>query len=205
LSASAAFTTSQGQLTVTLTNLLTPAQIISAGQALSDVSFNLSNAAGTVGATSASGQLGNIAGTTPGIVADISGDPTRWLGAGGQGSFSVSGNTVTLETIGGGQPTEMILPFVANGGAYANLNSSVLNFNPSVIGPATFTLALSGVTGDTTITGVTFSFGTGPDTFIPVGGNPPPPVPEPTSIALLGTGMAGLAAIVRRRVRIPTA
>jgi hypothetical protein len=99
----------------------------------------------------------------------------------------------------------MILPFVANGGAYANLNSSVLNFNPSVIGPATFTLALSGVTANTTITGVTFSFGTGPDTFIPVGSNPPPPVPEPTSIALLGTGMAGLAAIVRRRVRIPTA
>src|SRR5438094_6279508 len=28
----------------------------------------------------------------------------------GQGNFSIVGNTITLETIGGGQPSELILP-----------------------------------------------------------------------------------------------
>jgi hypothetical protein len=45
---------------VTLTDLLTPAQVRSAGQALSDLSFTLSNAPGTQGALTASGQLANI-------------------------------------------------------------------------------------------------------------------------------------------------
>jgi len=89
---------------------------------------------------------------------------------------------------------------MTNGGTYASGNPGLVSHNPYTIGPATFTLALGGVTSATTITGVTFSFGTGPDTFLQTGPNPPPPIPEPTSIALLGTGMAGLAAMIRRRV-----
>src|SRR5438045_2614364 len=101
LSASAAFTTSAGHLDVTLTNLLGANVILSSGQALSDIAFTLSNLAGTVGATTASGQLGNFS-DTGGVVTYTAGSPTRWLGAGGQGEFSVVGNTVTLEAIGGG-------------------------------------------------------------------------------------------------------
>lgn len=197
LSAQADFSISNGQIIVTLTNTLSASTIVSVGQTISDVSFNLSNLAGTPGTALASGQQGNV--NSGATVTYASGSPGRFIGSGG-GSYTVSGDTVTLEAIGGSQPDELILPFIADGGTYASGNPGLVAHNPYTIGPATFTLALSGVTSTTTITGVTFSFGTGPDTFLSTGSNPPPPVPEPASIALLGTGMAGLAAIMRRRL-----
>ena len=207
LSASADFTTSAGLLSVTITNGLSPTQIVSAGQTVSDLIFTLSNAPGTLGTTSASGQLANIG--AGGSVTNVSGDPLWWLGLGppppgGQGTFSIAGNTVTLEAIGGGQPSQMILP---NGSTFAAANASITNgkFSPYVDGSATFVLALSGVTSATTVTGATFSFGTGPDTFIQTGSNPPPPppppIPLPGALPLFATGLAGLGLLGWRRKR----
>jgi hypothetical protein len=198
LGASAVFTTSINLLTVTLTNTLAANVIRSAGQAVSDLSFTLSNAPGTLGATTATGTFATFNGsTTPTLAA---GSPIRWLGVGG-GNFSIVGNVITLEAIGGGQPDQMILP---TGTTYSNANASITNgkFSPFVDGPLAFTLALSSVTANTTITGATFSFGTGPDTLISVvpGGTPVvTAVPLPGTLPLFASGLLGLWTLRRKR------
>jgi hypothetical protein len=199
LKAEATFTTGAGFITVVLSNTLDADAFRTSAQALSDITFTLSNNAGNLGAQTASGQFGDISGNpNPGVVTYVSTDaetgdstPVRWFANG-----DVSGDTVTLEAIGGGQPSQMIAPDLADGGQYAIANNGVQQFNSYVIGSATFTIALDGVTADTTVTGVTFSFGTGPDHFVT---GDPGVVPEPSALALAGIGGLGMLVAARRR------
>ncbi len=200
LAAQAVFTTSAGHIQVVLSNELGADVIRSVGQSVSDLSFTLSNNAGAVGTTSASGQQGNI--SSAGLVTYVSGSPGRFIGVGG-GNFTVSGADVTLEAIGGGQPDQLIFPFKANGATYGNTNPGITAHNPYTIGPGTFELDLAGVTAGTTITAATFSFGTGPDTFLTgdctSGCFPPIRAPEPGSLAMLGGALIGFGLLRRRK------
>jgi hypothetical protein len=212
LSAQADFTITTGQIQVKITNLLDPTEIGSQGQAVSDLSFTLSTGPVTDVSNTASGVLVKLVDGGGGTFNIVAGTPGRWVGLEpGLGAFGISGGgkTITLEAIGGGKPTEMILP-ADNGGIYSSANSGFQkNFSPYVDGPATFTLNLTGVTSSTTITGATFSFGTSPDvslpaTFVPGGPGPGgggrPVAPEPGSLAVWA--LLGLAGIVYRSRRI---
>jgi len=196
VSASATVTTNaNGTVSVTLNDLL--ANPMDVGQLISDFDFTLSNGATSGTLTSSSGTtifIGSGGTTTPGTT-----------GSTGWGVNNNVNGGIQLDALGFVGPAGLII----GPGPYTNANSSIAGngpHNPFILDTATFTLLVSGVTDTTSVTSATFSFGTTPGVNVPgVPGNPPPPIPEPASIALFGTGMAGLAAMLRRRFHMPTA
>jgi hypothetical protein len=193
LNATAEFTTGAGSLSLTLTNLVNGAAVRSAGQEISGIAFTLSTTPGGASGAGASGQLINVG--PGGTVTAAGGNPDRWLGP---GHITTSGSTIQLLVLGGGRPSEMILGLPGADGRYDNANASILNFNPSVEGSATFDLNAAGVTSGTTVTGATLFFGTGPDTSLVAS-----PAPEPSGLALSAVGLAtvGAAGLLRWRRR----
>lgn len=187
LSASATFTTTNGVLTVTLTETLAAGDFKSSGQALSGISFTVSNSV-TADTARASGQFADINGS--GQVTYVSKDntsntkfngltaPTRWISNG-----SLTGTGLALDALGNGLASEMIAPTISNGGKYTIANNGVQGFNSYVIGSATFTLYLTGVTANTQVSNVVFSFGTQPVNLAAV--------PEPSTMLVAAFGAFG--------------
>jgi hypothetical protein len=192
LSASATLTSGAATISVSLTDLITNPR--SAGQMVSDISFTLAN---TNPLSSVS--ILNTTGSGPLINVSSTGAVTPYTGTGtiaGNWSTNLSGSTITLESLGGGQPDFMI---IGNASSYPNVNQGVQNFNPYIQGTGVFNLSVPGVTSATTFSNVMFSFGTGPDTFLPgtpgnVGG-----VPEPSTWAMMILGFVGVGFMAYRR------
>jgi hypothetical protein len=174
LAATVTFTFINNELIITLTNDLTADQIQSAGQTVSDLSFTVNGTFTHDPSTdSASGQLGNV--NPDGSVTPLGvGDLTRWIPAG----LAVNTTTgeITLTALSGSTPEQLILPDATS---FTNANASITNgqFNPFVIGTATFTLDLLGT--DLTVSNVAISFGTEGETVL---------VPGP----IVGAGLPGL-------------
>ena len=194
VSVSATFTTLANEVQLSLTNnQANPTSVI---QNLSDVVFHLSTGQNSGSILSSSGTERTV--NSNGTFAAGPTVSTGW-------ALSTNGTGLELNVLGTAVgPTHTLIGPPDASNLYSNANGSIAGnpaHNPFLIGPIIFDLSVPGVTTSSTISSVDFSFGTTDGNDVP---GTPSTVPEPTTLLLLGTAMAGFGAVARLRRREPS-
>lgn len=187
VNAQAIFTLGNGTLTVVLTDLLQ--NPVSDGVTISGFSFSISGATG-ITSFGGSGTLGKILNGNGDYTAGSSASSlTHW-------AAPLSGTTVNMTTLTGGKPNQLIIGPDDHGtldgsGAYSGSgNNSIFQHTPVVLGSATFTFDITGITANSTLSDVSFIFGTAGGAANTLRGNLLGSVPEPSTV------LAGLLLLV---------
>jgi hypothetical protein len=188
--ASAVITTGANTVSLTLSDLVI--NPTSAADNLSAFSFTLSGSPGALSITGFTDETLEISnGGSYSIGAQV--DP-GW-------SLTTVGAMTDLDVLigpGHAGPSQTIIGAPDNSNLYSNANGSLLNgaHNPFLNESVTWTFSASGVTAGTTVTGVSFQFGTTNGVGVIPGVQAA--TPEPASIALMFGG-CGLLAIAKRK------
>lgn len=217
IAASADFSLSGDVLTIQLTSLI--ADPTGAGQLVSGVTFNISGATSSTLTTlnSDSGNTATLIKGGTGSYTSTASTGTYGLSAWGlnasQGNTTSTGTGVNLSVFGGSSPYDMIIGpdskgklsgTAIDGGLYDNANSSItgMEHEPVVLGSATFSLTIDGLSSLSQLNDIKIDFGTGPDTVSATCiTNVTTPVPEPTTIISGALMLVPLSVQLVRKMR----
>jgi hypothetical protein len=199
VNATVTFITGAGTISITLTDLLVNPKDV--GQLLSDLSFAVSNGMTSAATLSSSSGVERTVNSN-GTFSDGGAVAAGWvLSAPSAGNLHLD----VLSGPGHAGPAHLIIGDPGSA-TYSGANNSITGngpHNPFLKNSATFNISLAGVTADSTISNVFFSFGTTTGDNVP--GVPRTPVPDSgMTLILLGVALAaveGSRRLLARRAR----
>jgi len=193
VNAQVSFNSSAGSLTVTLTNL--EANPDNVAQALSALSFTLSN--GNLTGASSNNPTVNLINIASHVATSAGTGPAGWVFT---APTSTTGHFDDLDGPGHAGPAHLVI----GPGPYTTAKGSINGngpHNPFIDQTVTFTITGSGITAGTTVSAVTFQFGTTTGDDQRGGVHPPVAAPEPSSIVIALSGLIPIGVMALRRTR----